>query len=249
MNAKEIGGTNPEASIMLIGDSGSGKTNFLGGIPNVFIYDFDAGMATLRGKDIEYQTFKDAPQKQKVGSVLKKRGFYEYGTAWPAFIEHLNNTVGKAIDEGTWGNRPIALDSLTILMNMAMNHVIKESGRKVSDGIRIQDWGQQIGLVETVLDQLTAWPILLITTAHVQRDTNQLLDTVEMLPLLTGKFAGRAPIYFDEVWYTSVTGKSDARKYTLITESTGMVKQAKSRYGIKTGTPSNWEAVKPMLIG
>lgn len=180
----------------------------------------------------------------KLTKALEARGFHEYGKAWPAFVNHLNNTVGKQIDNGTWGDRPIALDSLTTMMNLAMNHVLKEAGRKPSDGIRIQDWGQQIGLVETVIDQLTAWPIMLICTAHIHRDTNAMMETVEYLPLLPGKFAGRVAVYFDEVWFTKVSGKGDTRKYSFITESNGMFKQAGSRYNVPEGTEMDWSAVK-----
>lgn len=243
-----IGGTNPEASILIIGDAGSKKTTFLGSVPEIFVYDFDAGMAVNRGRRVEYQTFKDASYKVKVTKTLRDRGFHEWGTAWPAFVDHLNHTVGKAMDDGTWGHRPIGLDSLTTLMNMAMNHVLKEAGRAPTDGIRIQDWGAQIGLVETVLDQLTAWPIMMIATAHIHRDTNDMMETVEYLPLLTGKFAGRVAVYFDEVWYTQVKGKGGDRKFTFITESTGMYKQAKTRYNVEDGSDVDWEAVRAKFV-
>lgn len=239
-----IGATNPEASVLIIGDSGSKKTTFLGTIPDIYIFDFDAGMAVNRGKRVEYQTVKDLGYGMKVTKTMKERGFHAWGTGWPAFVNHLNNHIGQSIDEGTWGDRPIGLDSLTTLMNMAMNHVIKEAGRKPTDGIRIQDWGAQIGLVETVLEQLVNWPVMVLATAHIHRDTNEMMETVEYLPLLTGKFAGRISLHFDEVWYTKVSGKGDDRKFNFITESTGMYKQAKTRYNVPDGSDVSWEAVQ-----
>lgn len=244
----EIGATNPEASILLIGDAGSKKTTFLGTIPEVFVYDFDAGMAVNRGRRVEYQTFKDVGYGVKLTQALKNRGFHKWGEAWPAFINHLNNTVGKAIDDGSWGHRPVALDSLTTLMNLAMNHVLREGGKKPMDAKSFNDWGQQIGLVETVLDQLTAWPVMLICTAHIHRDNNELMESVEYLPLLTGKFAGRVALYFDEVWYSKVAGKVGERKFSLVTESTGMYKQAKTRYNVKDGSDIDWSAVKKFIV-
>lgn len=245
----DIGSTNPEASILLVADSGAGKTTFLGTIPDIFIVDTDAGVGTLRGKAVEYQTFKDAPfGMQTVNPTMKSRGFYKYGEAWPAFVKLLNE-IGDKIDKGTWNGRPLGLDSLTTLMNLATNYVNKQNNRSPSDGLRIQDWGQLISLVETVIDQLTAWPIMLVATAHIQRDTNQMLDTVELLPLLPGKFAGKIGIYFNETYYIKVSGTGDDRKRALITQQSGMIKQAKTSYNVPDGSPADWAAISKYITG
>lgn len=249
-NAKDISSSTAEASILVVGDSGTHKTYFLGTVPDIIIYDFDAGMAINRGKDLEYHTFKDAPFGVKVPKSLAERGVYPWGTAWPAFVDHMNNVTGKQIDEGRM--RPIGIDSLTTLSNIAMNYVLKGGNKKPSDSKTFGDWGQQIGLVETVMEQLTSWPVMLIATAHIQRDTNQMMETVEMLPLLTGKLAGRIALYFDEVWYTDVRKAKDAAArptFHIQSHSSGMIKQAKTRYDVPSGTELDWGKVGSFIVG
>lgn len=239
-NAKDIGLTETP-KILVFGDGGTHKTYLASQVPGIFVFDFDKGMAVARGRDVQYETFKDAPQG---GKVWEKEGIYAWGTAWPKFIDKLNQ-IGERIDEGE--HIPLCLDSLTTLSNICMNYVQKGDNRKQSDVRRIQDWGAQIQLMEMVMDQLTAWPVPLIVTAHAQRNTNDLTETIEMLPLLTGKLAGKVGIYFDEVYYATVTGRGEKRKFVLQTESYGLVKQAKSRYGVRDQTPTEWEAVAKQL--
>ena len=241
----------PTPSILLIGDGGTRKTRFLidavqcGFRP--YVFDFDRGMSILRGiEGIDYDTFKDAPFQSKV--VNEEKGIYEYGKAWPAFIEKLNN-IGKKLDDGEPTYNLLMYDSLTTLSNIAMNFVLKEDG-KSGKPAAIQNWGLQSALVERVMEQLTTWDVVKIATAHIQRNTNDLLDTTEMLPLLTGKLAGKIGIYFDEVYYCVTTTPSDSEKKAfpfgkpvLVTQQDKLMKQAKSRYGVKTGTETRFGAV------
>lgn len=235
-NAKDIQGE-PNPSVLIMGDSGTHKTWLLCHVPKIFNFDFDGGMATVRGKDVEYETFKDAP----IGGLkaLKKtEGFYTRGKAWPAFIKKLNE-IGERIDNGE--RLPIGLDSLTTMANTCMNYVLDQAGH--AGAPQIQHWGAQIQLMETVMDQLTAWPVPLIVTAHLQRNTNDLTQVVEMLPLVTGKFAGKIGIYFDEVYLAKVKGQGDKREYIVQTESDSMAKQVKTRYNVKDGTKTEWAAI------
>lgn len=238
---------NPFPSILLIGDSGTHKTWFAGSCPKPYIFDFDSGMATLRGVEgVEYDTFKDAPSGSK--AFNPDRGIYKYGGAWPAFIKQLNE-IGQQMDDGTCPYETLALDSLTTLSNIAMNYVMASDNH--TGNPQIQHWGSQMQLLERVMDQFSSWPIVKVVTAHIQRNTNDITQVIEMLPLVTGKLAGKVALYFDEVYFTNPP-KSDNKGnklFTLTTESSAMMKQAKSRYGVPTGTKSEWAAVKPFILG
>lgn len=238
-NAKDIGGE-PNPSVLIMGDSGTKKTTFLCQVPKIWVADFDGGMATVKGKDVEYDTFKDAPSAGL--KALKSKGFYERGKAWPAFIKRLNE-IGERIDAGE--RLPIGIDSLTTMANVCMNYVLGQAGH--SGAPQIQHWGAQIQLLETVMDQLTAWPVPLVVSAHLQRNTNDLTQVVEMLPLVTGKFAGKIGIYFDEVYLAKVKGQGEKREYILQTESDSMAKQVKTRYNVKDGTKTDWETVYKLI--
>lgn len=240
-NAKDIQGE-PNPSVLIMGDSGTKKTTFLCQVPGIQIFDFDGGMATVAGKDVQYDTFKDAPVTG-LKALKKTEGFYERGKAWPAFINKLNE-IGERIDKGE--RVPIGLDSLTTMANVCMNYVCAQAGH--SGPPQIQHWGAQIQLLETVMDQMTAWPVPFLVTAHLQRNTNDLTQVVEMLPLVTGKFAGKIGIYFDEVYLAKVSGQGEKRKYILQTESDSMAKQVKTRYNVKDGTETDWQKVYDQII-
>ena len=245
----------PTPSILIVGDSGSHKTHFLGTLPSPFIFDFDKGLSILRGvAGVEYATFKDAPYKSK--SFNPEIGIYEYGKAYPAFLEKLNEvgapiktkSTGKADVEKPNPYKAIGLDSMTMLANCCMNYVRKEAG--VGDAApTLPQYNSQISLLRTLMDQLTSWDILKIVTAHIQRDNNKVMETTEMLPLVTGRLAGELAIYFDEVYYTKTEGKGPQRKFTFITESEGLIKQAKTRYGVPTGSLVDWKAIAPYITG
>src|SRR5688572_16160336 len=159
-NAKDIVGE-PNPSILLMGDGGTHKTWFLSHIPNVYVFDFDGGMAVVKGLDVQYDTFKDAPKG--AGANLKAlkttKGFYEHGKAWPAFIKKLNE-IGEKIDNGE--KIPLGLDSLTTMANCCMAYVLEQAGHIGAP--QIQHWGAQIQLLESVMDQLTAWPVPLVVS-------------------------------------------------------------------------------------
>lgn len=237
MNSADIK-ENPYPKILLVGDGGTHKTRFLGDVPGNYIFDFDAGMAINRDRSVEYDTIKDVPKGSKVTNPQK--GLYPYGTAWAQFIRKLNEK-GELIDKGK-GPQAISCDSLTTLSSTCMNAILKNDDERESPAIH--NWGAQISYMERIMDQLTSWPVIFIATAHIQRNTNNVTEVVEQLPLLTGKLAGKIGIYFDEVWYCQVSGVGANKKFTLATESQGLIKQAKSRYGVPTGTETSWAAVK-----
>lgn len=238
----------PGKSILLVGDSGTHKTWFLGGCPKPFIFDFDKGLAILRDQELDYATFKDAPYGSKLFN--KEKGIYEWGKAWPAFLVKLNE-LGAAVEKGTCPFETLGFDSITTLSMICMNYVLDQNSRTPAMGPRIQDWGMQIGLLETVMDQLTAWTAFIkVVTAHIQRDTNLITQQVEKLPLVTGKLAGKLSIYFDEVWFCDV--KADAvdgakRTFYLKTVSDATFRQAKSRFGVPNETPTNWADVAKFI--
>jgi hypothetical protein len=247
-SSKELHGT-PTPSILLIGDGGTEKTRFAAQTPKPHILDFDAGLASTRDlPEFDYQTFKDVPFGQK--SHNKAKGLYPWGEAWPAWINHLNEALWPTIESGErklpngYKFDTLVVDSLTTLTAQCMNYVLRAAGKKPTDPITLPEWGTQLRLMETVMDQLTAWPIRLIVTAHIKRDTNETMATVEYLPMITGQLAGRIGIYFDEVYYTDVTGKGDTRALRLITESTGLHKQAKSRHNVPNHSPVNWKSLE-----
>lgn len=250
---------NPTPSILLVGDGGTGKTRFIATCPQPYVYDTDNGMTSVAGSDVQYDTFKDAPYGVKVGPRQKAEGIYEWGTAWPAFIKHLNTNIAEKLETLKEGEslpfKLYGLDSLTTLAMICMNYVLKESGKTGKSQPEVQHWGMQLRLLEVVMDQLTALPVPLVVTAHIKRDNNLVTENTELLPLVGGQLSGKIGIYFDEVWYTErksipAKGTEPARIITTIkTDAVGLYKQAKSRHNIPSGTEARWSIVAPYFQG
>src|SRR5678816_208893 len=153
-------------SIMLIGESGTHKTFFVGTCPRPLLYDFDGTIRVLKGRNVEYRRFKDAPKGSQI--VNPKEGIYSWGTAYTAFLEDLNK-VGATIDNPKsrlWDT--IALDSLTALGRIALNYVLLSTGYNVTPKTPVDPgtWGFQSGLMQAVIEQLNAWPVIKVLTAH-----------------------------------------------------------------------------------
>lgn len=245
-----------DASFLLVGDSGTKKTTFLGTLPPpIYIFDTDKGIAPLAGRaDIWYDTFRELPKGQALSKSgrFQDEGWYEYGTAWPAFLKKLNE-LGKSIDDGTCIFKSVSVDSLTMLTDIAISYILKANNRV---NMERQDWGAFLSNMTTVFSQLTGWPLVKVLTAHIKRDENQLTQVIEKLPLVPGQFGGKVSVLFDEVYFTNVdsepvktavvggTGKERNLKFWLQTSPDAVVRQAKSRkYNLPNGTPTDFNEV------
>lgn len=239
-------------SILMIGENGTHKTYFIGTMPKPFMFDFDKTKRVLAGKNVEFAVFRDAPYKSPI--VRPDLGIYKYGDAYPRFLDKINE-IGKLMERGTCPWLSLAMDSLTFFGNIALSHVLvnstannKEAMLAGKGSIDPGTWGQQMRLIETVLDQFTSWDIIKIVTAHVQKDENTVLGTMEKLPYVTGKLAGKIGAYFDEIWYAETQGTGDKQEFVLRTNKETVLRQAKSPSGIPDKTPTDWTKVEKYLF-
>lgn len=168
--------------ILIMGDSGTGKTHFIGTMPKPFVADFDRGVATLSGKDVkavmyskeDWQTFKDEVQRWRK-------------------------------DGPKYGCETFCLDSLTMASEAAMFHVLKKNGRAAGQPT-IADWGEAIREVKDALDWITTLNCHVLVSAHNQLEKDEMLGDIQYRPLIFGKdLPARLGIWFDEVYSTTVT--------------------------------------------
>lgn len=239
------------ASFLLVGDSGSHKTTFIGTCPQPsFTFDFDDGFARHRGRsDMSFERFKELPKKRKLdpkGQVFtNENGWYEWGTAWPAFLKKLNE-IGVLVDKGENPYKTLGVDSYTLMIDCAMNYVLKENNR---DTMEIRDWGAFLNNMSNVTSQLVSWPMIKVFTAHVKRDENQITGAIEQLPLIPGQFAGKVSVYFDEVYFcihknVAAAGQPSKQAAVFKTQPDAVYRQAKSRrYNLPDYTLNNFQAV------
>lgn len=230
-------------NILLVGDSGTGKTTLAGSFPSPFFFDFDFRMSALRGKDVNFDSFRDAMPGRP---AAPERGMYTYGQAYPAMLVRLNKLVDE-IDEGKSPYKTIVFDSMTLLAECAMMRVLQMTN---TDKAHQGSYGDQIGMLKKLVSQVTALPVNIIITAHVQRQENAVTNVTEMLPLVTGKFAGLLPAFFDETWYTDVRrAPSKPPEYIIKTVSSQSIRQAKTTLGIPNDTIADYTKLAPYLNG
>lgn len=228
-----------DTSFFLIGHGGTRKTTFIGTCPKpIFVADCDKGMAVLAGQDgIDYETYREIDKGATLAQWQKDQGgWYEWGTAYLAFKSKLNE-IGKSMDTGECQYKTLAIDSITLFYDLLFSHTEKEHGA-YKDGR--QQWGDVLKIATSFFSQFTCWPVIKVVTAHVQLDENKINQIIEKLPLIGGQFAGKAPILFDEVYYTEV----NKGKATLRSVQDGSLAQAKSRkYNIPDGTELNYNKI------
>jgi hypothetical protein len=245
-----------QTSFLLIGDSGTLKTTFLGTLPKpTYIIDTDNGLGTLAGiKGIDYDTFNELPYGEKITGKLKEEGFFEWGIAWPAIIEAISVNIGRPLDKGTCIYKSVATDSLTMLTDICTSYILKNEGkRRISDyKDGRQFWGAFLNNMSEFFGQLNSWPLVKACTAHVRRDENQYTGLTEKMPLVPGQFSAKVSVYFDEVYFTDIIsepnkpGEPKKRgRPVLHTETDSTMRQARSRtLYLPTATlPPDYQAI------
>lgn len=241
-------------AFLLVGDGGTHKTFFIGTCPQPsFTFDLDAGFAIHQGRaDMDFALFKEVSQGVKLTDWQKENGWYEWGMAWPAIKNKLNE-IGKSMDTGECKYKTLAFDSLTMLTDCALTYILKAHATPdnptgvFKDGRQM--WQPFLSNMSELFGQFSAWPVTKILTAHIKRDENITMGTTEKLPLVSGQFAGKVGVFFDEVYYTEV--KRDANKkesFIFKCHQDGMIKMAKSRkYNLPDELATDYQAIMAHL--
>lgn len=256
-------------SFLLIGNKGTKKTTFIGTCPGPsYTFDLDNGMAVHKGRsDVHFDLFKEIARcragtdgklekdKLRLTQWQKDQGWYEWGTAWPAILDKLNE-IGRAMDAGTSPYKTLGVDSLTTLTDIALSYILKGNATSENPSGVFKDgrqmWQPFLSNMSELFGQFSAWPVMKVLTAHVKKDDNLLEGTTEKLPLVPGQFSGKVGIYFDEVYYTDVKNEMEngkkVEKFTFKCHQDGIIKMAASRkYNLPDGLPTDFREIMKYL--
>ncbi len=197
--------------VLCYGKSGTGKTMFAGTFPKPYFFDTDNGVLSLRGStsDIDYDTYSDTD------------------LARPTATQLIEKKIGELQKDCPY--ETIVVDSLTTVADLAMNRILFINGRAKAVPQQ-QDWLQQMNWLRNFVLTLLAMPKHVVVVAHEQIDRDENLGSLQALPLVTGKLAGKIGLYFDEVYSAQCVTKGKETEYRLLTRGNSIY-TAKSRLG------------------
>jgi len=237
--------------MLLIGDSGSGKSGSLASLAaegyNLRILDLDNGLDVLknyltdpnsdyvkRNKDcasnVRYVTVTD--QMKNVGGKLQ----HSRATVWQRAVGLLSNWQeyegdGKTIISGselgpitTWGERDVlVIDSLTMLSNAALAFVLAMNGR-LGQHPQLQDWGAGQTLIESLIQMLYDENVKcnVIVQCHLTFLGEE--GSQKGYPNTLGRaLPPKIGRYFNTILMARSTGQGTNVKRKILTNTTGMV--------------------------
>jgi hypothetical protein len=260
--------------LLLIGDSGGGKTGALASLAdagyNLRILDLDNGLDVLANllrdpkspykKDsisrVEYETITD-PMKLSGGRLVPAKA-----TAWQRTIKLLDSwssTSGASADLGpivSWGTQDVlVIDSLTFLSKAALNFTLSMNarlGQKPHQG----DWydGQVMieGLLEKLYDENVKCNVIVISHITYIGEEN---GPIHGYPSTLGKaLPPKVGRYFNSALMVKTTGQGQGQKRRLLTNTSGVVElknsaplKVKSEYDITFGLAEFFRDVRAEL--
>jgi hypothetical protein len=234
--------SNKITKLLLIGDSGTGKTGALASLVaegyKLRILDMDNGLDSLtqqckkRNLDmskIDFRTLRDKLRSTPAGPVIdgQPKAFVEAVTMLDNWkYQHEGQTIDLGKPE-SWGDDTVlVIDSLTFLSNAAMAWA---SVVKVPHGARGQDgravYGEAQKALEHVLSLLTsehfrANVVVISHIAYIDRDDG----TRKGYPMATGQsLSPKIPAYFNSVALCESQGTGANVRRTIRTAPTSMI--------------------------
>lgn len=245
-NARDAG-TPGFNKILMLGASGSGKTSAIWTLPGKkFVYLFDpAGLASLRGLDIEYEQF--LPDTLELDASL--RGFNKGSKddkpltkREPQTYVRWTEDLNKRHSEGYFADVDwLCIDSLTLLANAIMDRIMFLNGRY--GGIEdLSDFRVAGSKIAEVFRSICSLPMNLYCTGHItsyQDDKTKRIETQINLP---GKARQLLPLLFSNIWLASGSTE-DKQTYSVRTRP-----EPRGFQHIRT-TLQGLADVEPMTIG
>lgn len=261
--------------MLLIGDSGAGKTGALASLPeagyHLRIIDVDNGIDVLKNlltdeksdyvkrypkaaENVDYVTITDT-LKNVGGKLIPAKA-----TVWERVVGMLDNWVDGETKLGpitTWGNDTIlVIDSLTMLSQAALARVLAMNGRLGSHPTQ-QDWGVAQGLVEGLLqmlfdDGVKCNVIVLCHITFIETDGGPTKGYPNSLGKALPPKVGR---YFNTALMARSMGQGTAIKRKILTNTAGVVElkntapmRVENEYPLETGLAQYFEAVRGKIV-
>lgn len=241
---------NYKKQLLLIGDSGTGKTGALASLARdgyrLFIIDLENGSKILRDlcpdhlDNIDVEQFADTYTIGPAGPTIK---------GMPGALMKASKQIDKWTKEVEWGPKDVlVLDSLTALGKAALA-VAKAQNPRVGD-LRYHIGNAQ-QLIEPYIDTLTSKsaPYNLIVITHIKykelrdpKDQTKILEHKNFPSAIGEALPARLPAAFNDCFAVIKMGEGAAAKRQIVS-SHNIIS------GLKTSAPSSMQKSYPLETG
>lgn len=212
--------TKPDAAahlkLLLFSPPGHGKTGFLGTMEDdprtspALILDFEGGVTTLVGRDIDIATVRD----------------------WTDF-----NEAYALLSDPDTEYKAVGVDSISETQTGGLLKLLEErspEGKRPTDDTLTQgDWGTILVQMRRFVRHFKDLPMTVAMTALAGEDLDKVEGRVKV-PLLQGSFQNEAPGIFDVVAYLakSETDEGEAERLMLLHGHPGFRVKARAPMGV-----------------
>lgn len=201
-NAKDIKTDNLKLNILPYGKSGTGKTTFACSFPKPYVFDFDNGMLSQRGRDVEYDTYSGIAAYQKFDAKLA-----ELETSCPF--------------------ETLILDSITTMQEYKMDMILQANRKKIPSQY---EWMVLITEMKDLFTRITKIKTHVIVIAHEMLVQDDITGEIMFMPVIYGKkLPAQLPLWFDEVYRMQVGRNKEGLPEYSFTTAADTKYQSKSR--------------------
>ena len=199
-NAKDA--TQTKKRILLLGDTGSGKTTQFLTLPGrKYMHIFDANaLLSLRGHDLEYDEYLPTPVRAGVMSLTKdKGGDLKNVKSSSDVYRDFESTFDQRLKDGFFDQFDwIGFDSITTLLDLMMDRVLTINGRLGQWPLQ-DDWGPQMMAFTNLARTAVGLGKNVFFTGHMQDRKNQKTGASSRQPMMTGQLAQKMPLLFSDI--------------------------------------------------
>lgn len=236
--------------VLIYGAIGMGKTLFACGFPApIWVIDCDKGMLSIKTTDL---ISEDKKKEIYFETILEK--YFNKGSkqrVQPTAYNRVRAMIELISSNGEIeGIRPktVVLDSMTTFGEYALDDSMAAAKHLGNAKVSQPDWGGQIRRMnETIGLGRSMTNLNFICTAHEGVNKNKEGAVIAIFPLVTGRFATRIGLYFDEVYRASTkAGPGGKREYCLKTQPTPLA-SAKSRLNLPNDIEASYTTIQEFL--
>lgn len=199
--------------ILVLGDTGSGKTSQILTLPGKkFVYCFDQNsLLSLRGYDVDYEEIMPDIVTAAVSSLSKNKPGDKRGTVSSDAFQVWESNFDERLKDGFFDSFDwICLDSCTTLLDLIMDRVLSINGM-FGQWPTQDSYGPQMIAFQNICRTITGLGKGVYVTGHLDTKQDQLTQKISRQPMMTGRLVAKIPLLFSDVYYADSEMDADGK--------------------------------------